>query len=271
MTLERAFADGLPQTVDLSGVAEHLAAALLQVQPQLDEMFGAVAEHIQTILAPQLEELARVVAGSIDQAALRVLAETAQASIERSGLLEALEGTGYRARLYELAARHHGYVSVDMAHAAGVPAVEVRKIASRGGLDNVARGVYRATGIDGGERAPFAEAVLRVGDTAHLLGDAVLAYHNLAFVNPTRIKVGTDRRVRRELPAHIEVVHTSIPEADITEYDGVRSTTVERALRDSIGAVMPERLVEAAHQAVEEGLIRRRAVAPLLAEIGAAA
>ncbi|MCU1400122.1 MAG: hypothetical protein JWN62_3231 [Acidimicrobiales bacterium] len=44
------------------------------------------------------------------------------------------------------------------------------------------------------------EAVLRVGADAYLTHDAVLAFHELAQVNPRLIRVGTPRRVRARMP-----------------------------------------------------------------------
>ena len=108
------------------------------------------------------------------------------------------------------------------------------------------------------ERAQFYEAVLSVGPDAYLTRDAVLAFHDLALVNPSRIRVGTKRRVRRQLPDYIEVVREDLPTADLTIYDGLASATVTRALHDCIGMVMTDRLVDAAQHARDEGLIHRR-------------
>jgi hypothetical protein len=47
--------------------------------------------------------------------------------------------------------------------------------------------------------------------------------------------------------------------------------TVAAALRDSIGAVMPDRLREATERAADEGLVRRRDATALIAEIEGAA
>lgn len=85
------------------------------------------------------------------------------------------------------------------------------------------------------------------------------------------ITVGTPRRVRRDLPAHIRLVHSRIDPADLTDYDGVPSITVERAIKDSIGSIMPERLADAARRAAADGLLRRSAADTLLQEIGFAA
>lgn len=260
-------------------VTPTIAAHRLRSAVFTDEMSEHLAEIARTIVVPRLEaairpkldEIVAIAMSSLDTEAIRqVVEEVARNVIERAGVIEAVDRAGYRAALYGLAADHHGYVTTEMAETAGVPTVEVRKIAARGGLTNMARGLYRVDGIDGGDRAPYAEAVYRVGEQAHLHGESVLAFHNLALVNPTRITVATTRRVRRQLPNHIQLVHAAVGADELTEYGGVPSTTVERAIRDSIGSVMPERLIEATRSAADEGLIRRRRIDPLLDEITAA-
>ena len=138
-------------------------------------------------------------------------------------------------------------------------------------MTNIARGLYRVDGIDGGDHAAYAEAVLRVGDDAHLVGDSVLAFHDLALVNPQHITVGTPRRIRRDLPAYIRLVHSRTDPADLTSYDGVASITVETAIRESIGSVMADRLADATRRAADEGLVRRAAADTLLQEISSPA
>jgi hypothetical protein len=259
------------RSLSVSPATQAALAALAEkaIGPDLERMRAQLGETLAPILAaaiaPLLEEVART--SGLQEA----VAEAAREIVLHAGVLEAIEGSGYRAALYALAAEHHGFVTTAMAKAVGVPAVEVRKLAARGGMSNIARGLYRVDGIDGGDRAPYAEAVLRVGDDAHLVGDSVLALHHLALVNPRRIKVGTARRVRRDLPAHIQLVHTRTDPADLTEYDGIPSMTVVAALRDAIGTVMPDRLREATERAADEGLVRRRDVSALLAEIDGAA
>ena len=235
--------------------------------PELERMRVQLGKALAPILAEATKSMREHLAATMAP----LMAEAAREHALRAGVLEATENSGYRSALYALAEKHYGFVTTDMAQSVGVPSVEVRKLAARGGMSNVARGLYRVDGIDGGDRAPYAEAVLRVGDGAHLVGDSVLAFHDLAFVNPRRIKVGTLRRVRRDLPAHIQVVHTRTNPADLTEYDGVPSLAVTAAIRGSIGSVMPERLADAVERAADEGLVRRRDASALLAEIKSAA
>ena len=46
----------------------------------------------------------------------------------------------YRSTLREFAQEQHGYVTTRDARALGVPPIELRKLAGRGALTNVARG-----------------------------------------------------------------------------------------------------------------------------------
>ncbi|MCX6542668.1 MAG: hypothetical protein NTX77_13855 [Actinobacteria bacterium] len=251
-----------------------LASALAEIDisalvPNINTLLLESFAKITADLAPRIEAVAAEAFARIDLSAIRAAIDAATRDIiDRAAVIEVLENSGYRTALYKVAEEHHGYVTTALAQAAGVPPVEVRKLASRGGMTNIARGLYRVDGIDGGDHAAYAEAVLRVGDDAHLIGDSVLAFHELALVNPRHITVGTSRRVRRDLPAHVRLVRSNADAADLTEYDGIPSTTIERAIRDSIGSVMPERLADAARRAADEGLLRRSAADALLHEIG---
>jgi predicted transcriptional regulator of viral defense system len=177
----------------------------------------------------------------------------------------------YRRRLYNRALDRYGYVTTHDAESVGVPPVELRKIAARGGLEHVAYGVYRFDDIPRTARDQYMEAVLRVGPDAYLTQDAVLALHDLGLVNPRHIRVGAPRRARGQLPDHIEVIQERLDPADLTAYEGIPSATVARALLDCGGVVMGERLVDAAREAARRGLLRKREAARVLAALGVAA
>ena len=163
----------------------------------------------------------------------------------------------YRSVLRERAYGNYGYVTARDAREVGMPSVELGKLHARGGLEKVARGVYRFTDMPVHERGQFAEAVLRVGPDAYLTHDAVLALHGLGLVSPRRIRVGTARRVRATLPDFVEVVRRALPTDALTAYEGIPSTTVAQALIDCRGLVMTDRLREALKDAVAEGLVTR--------------
>lgn len=169
----------------------------------------------------------------------------------------------YRNQLWELATGQYGYVTTTDAAELGVPDVELRKIAARGRIRRVGHGLYRFDDLPPTRTDQFYEAVARVGPDAHLTGDAVLAFHELALVNPRRIRVGTGRRVQRQLPEWIEVIRENVPAAALTAYELVASTTVAYALEQCLPILMEERLVDAVNKAERDGLITRREAARL--------
>lgn len=177
----------------------------------------------------------------------------------------------YRRRLRDRALDRYGYVTTRDAAELAVPAVELRKLAQRGGLERVAYGLYRFDDVLRTGRDQFMEAVLRVGPDAHLTHDAVLALHDLGLVNPRRIRVGTPRRARPQLPATVEVIKRRLDSADLTEHEGIPTTTVARALLDCRDLIMADRLIDAAEEAARRGLLTRREARRVLAELGAAA
>lgn len=170
----------------------------------------------------------------------------------------------YRRTLRQRALDQYGFITTRDAEELGVPAAELPNLKRRGGIERVSHGVYRFEDIPRTAKDQFMEAVLCVGPDAYLVGDAVLALHDLAQVNPRRIRVATPHRRRRELPDFIEVLSGSVDSAERTQYEGVPATTVARALRDCQGIVMPDRLVDAANEAARVGLLCRREAVALL-------
>ncbi len=162
--------------------------------------------------------------------------------------------TTYRDVLREIAYGNHGYVTIADAVGAGVPAVELPKLAARGGLEHIGYGLYRMAGIPPTDDDQFAEATLRAGDDAYLHGEAVLALLGLAGVNPKKITVGTVRRVRRAMPTYVKI--TQVPIATkVTRYRGIRAQPVSEALLECRGRVPGTQLRDAAVKARAEGLL----------------
>jgi predicted transcriptional regulator of viral defense system len=160
----------------------------------------------------------------------------------------------YRDVVREIAYDNYGYVTTKDATDAGVPAIELPKLAARGGLTNVAYGLYRVQDIPPTRFDQFAEALLRVGDGAYLHGESVLALFGLADVNPRRIKVAVPRRVRVKLPAFIELTQV-LDGARTTFYEGLASQPVAEAILECRSRIETERLLDAAGKARREGLL----------------
>jgi predicted transcriptional regulator of viral defense system len=163
----------------------------------------------------------------------------------------------YRQVLRELAFDTHGVIRTRAAEDAGVPAVEVRKLAARGALTRLGHGVYRMNEAPAGLLDEFAEAVALVGQDAVLANEAVLAALDLAPVNLLRIPVATTRRIRAALPETVEVVDQDVPDRDREDIDGIPAMSVPAALLACRGSVMRERLEEAARKAERRGIISK--------------
>lgn len=173
----------------------------------------------------------------------------------------------YRQKLRELAFETHRVITTTQAQAVGVPAVELRKLTARGALTRVGHGVYRMDEAPAGELDEYAQAVALGGEGAILADEAVLAAHHLAQVNLRRIRVAAPRRVRAQLPRTVEVFHRIVPDDQRTSIDGVPAMTIESALLGARGRIMTERLIEAAHQARERGLLDPDAEARVVAAL----
>ena len=169
--------------------------------------------------------------------------------------------------IYEIAVDNHYLVTTAQAAEAGVPTVELAKLAHRGRLENVSRGLYRLARRVPHESDPYAEAVARVGEGAYLCGESVIALLGLAPTNPAYICVAAPGRTRRKLPAHIRLRRAD-PGDEVTSYEGVRSQSAACAIRAASATVMGERLRAAADEARRRGLILREEQAGLREEMG---
>lgn len=164
----------------------------------------------------------------------------------------------YRERLKEVAEGKYGYVTTADLADLKIPAVELRKMAARGKLKHVRRGVYKFPDTKPTERDDFAAALVGVGEEAFLVRDAVLALHGLALVNPIKIRVGTTRRIRHEVPAFVIVEQQATTENELEVFEGLRTTRVAKAIVDCRGLIMMERLEKALADAHAQGLVTRK-------------
>ncbi len=176
----------------------------------------------------------------------------------------------YRRQLHERALDQYGYITTRDAAELGVPPVEVRKIAARGGLTHITRGLFRFDDIPYTGREGFMEAVLRVGEGACLMADAVLSLHDLALANPRKVRVAAPKQIRTALPRTIEAHQRRVDPKDLTVFEGIPTTTVARALLDCRGLIMTDRLLDAARDAMRRGLLLRREGAKVIHDLEAA-
>jgi predicted transcriptional regulator of viral defense system len=157
--------------------------------------------------------------------------------------------------IYEIAADNYGLVTTAEAKKASIARSELVRYTKSGRLERIGHGVYRLTRYIPTAFDRYAEAVALVGPGSYLYGESVLAMHEFALVNPSKISVATKRRMRRALPSWIEVVadgNDSVP----VEYEGIPSQSIADAILACRTVVMADRLLEAAADARKQGFIR---------------
>ena len=156
--------------------------------------------------------------------------------------------------IYDIATDGYGIITAAQAREAGAAPSELNRWCADGRLLRRGHGVYKLARWVPTPYDTYAEAVALVGDKAYLHGESVLAMHGLALVNPRAIEVATPKRVRRRLPSWVEPV--TAPKGERTMYyEGILSQRVADAIESCAGSVMPARLLEAARQTRDEGLV----------------
>lgn len=165
----------------------------------------------------------------------------------------------YRQELWDLAVDQDGLVATWQARARGVPGVEVSKLAHRGALDRVARGVYRFEGFPTAGHEGYWRAVLWAGPDAALSHSSALAVRDLCDVNPADIEVTVPCKRRMRRTEQIATVHHEDLGAEAIDWwEGVPTVTAETAIVQGIEAgVAFHLLVQAISTARTRGEVSR--------------
>lgn len=155
-------------------------------------------------------------------------------------------------QLEEIATDNYGLITFDEASEFCVASVELHRWTMKGWLEKRGRGVYRLAKFPVDERTRFAEAVALCGG-GYIYGEGVLAIHNLALVNPGKVEVAVERKLRRSLPKWIDPVY--VKKVDGTYYYGIPSQKLADAIRSCVGAIPRDRLISAVKDAEREGIL----------------
>ena len=168
--------------------------------------------------------------------------------------------------IYEIASDNYGLITSEQAREISVSDKEMSRLTKDGRLRRLGRGVYRIKHYAPSQNDPYAEAVALVGSGSYLYGESVIAMHELAPSNPARIFVATPNRVRKKLPSSIRVLFQKGQE-EVVEYEGIPSQTITSAILSCRETVMSDRLISAARNARNNGLITRTEEHDLLKEL----
>jgi predicted transcriptional regulator of viral defense system len=179
-----------------------------------------------------------------------------------------------RNELWNVAMDQYGYVTTRDADALGAPAIELVKLAARGGLRRISQGVYRFSTWPAGARDHLMEAVLWTRDAhAALSHDTALDVYDLSDINPDVIHVTIPRRTnklrRRDTPPGYVIHYEDLAPEQISWWEEIPTVSVPTAIDQGIAShVRPDLLRQSIDTARARGLIdpatagRQRAALP---------
>lgn len=160
--------------------------------------------------------------------------------------------------LYRLAEEQDGLLSSKAARELGITDSALVRLAQRGRLERVSRGVYRIAQYPPDRLAQYREAVLwaqasqgpQMVALSH--GTALLLY-GISDLNPSRVELTVPKsaRLRRQQPKWITVHKADLSEADIGEHEGIPVTSVERSILDVLAST---HRIDVARQATTDAL-----------------
>ena len=141
--------------------------------------------------------------------------------------------------LLPLAEQNDGLVTATQARALGITDSVLARLAQRGKLERVARGVYRIPYFPADPLSHYREAVFWARashgpEQIALSHETALAVYGISDVNPARIHltVPMHARLRREKPKWIVIHRGDLPASDVTTHEGLPVTTVAKSVMD---------------------------------------
>ena len=170
-----------------------------------------------------------------------------------------------------IAAGQFGYVTTSQARERDVGGDALRKMADRGTLERVSRGVYRVPTFPPSPYAEYMEASMWPAGVCGVIShQSSLALHELSDVSPSAIHITVpgDFRIRRRIPAHLVVHHTDLRDEEVTLFEGIPTTTLRRTIEDCHRAHLgPALLRQALEGAKREGFLSPAEAATLRKQV----
>lgn len=160
--------------------------------------------------------------------------------------------------LYALAEEHDGLLPSKEARALGIKDSVLVRLAQRGRLERMSRGVYRIAHYPADRFAQYREAVLwarasQGPEDAALSHETALVLYGISDVNPSQVHltVPLSARLRRERPKWIKIHRADLAKDEIHFHEGLPVTAVERSIMDVLST---SHRTEIARQAIAEAL-----------------
>jgi predicted transcriptional regulator of viral defense system len=160
--------------------------------------------------------------------------------------------------LFALAEEHDGLLTSKESRAAGIQDSVLVRLAQRGRLERMTRGVYRIAHYPTDRLAQYREAVLwarasQGPEQIALSHETALLLYGISDANPScvNLTVPTSARLRRKCPKWVAIHRANILPQDIGEHEGLPVTTVSRSIMD---VLLATHRTDVARQSVSEAL-----------------
>lgn len=161
--------------------------------------------------------------------------------------------------LHALAEEHDGLLTSKDARALGIQDSVLVRLAQRGRLERMSRGVYRIAHYPTDQLAQYREAVLWAQANHHgperiaLSHETALLIYGISDLNPSRVHLTVPKsaRLRRQRPEWITVHQADLAETEVGQHEEIPVTTVSRSIMDVLSTT---HRTDLARQAITEAL-----------------
>ena len=170
--------------------------------------------------------------------------------------------------LYLISEQQAGYFSASQARQAGFSRSLLSYHRSTGRFARVRSGVYRLAQFPASSHEDLHIACLQVGPEAVISHDSALALYELSDLLPAGVHVTARRSASRRQPG-IRLHTNRLRQEDVTRYEGLPVTTVQRTLADVASAGLADDQVrQAIQESLRRGLVTRESLLLMAAERG---
>jgi predicted transcriptional regulator of viral defense system len=181
--------------------------------------------------------------------------------------------------LYALAEERDGLLTSKEARALGIQDSVLIRLAQRGRLERMTRGVYRIAHYPADRLAQYREAVLwaqasQGPERIALSHETALLLYGISDVNPSRVHLTVPKsaRLRREHPEWIVIHRADLTPREISQHEGMPVTTVGRSVMDVLSTTHKTNIArQAITDALRKGLLNTVQAGNLRKLVGRAA
>ena len=167
--------------------------------------------------------------------------------------------------LYALAEEHDGLLTSKQARAQGIQDSVLVRLAQRGQLERMSRGVYRIAHFPADRLAQYREAVLwakasQGPEHIALSHETALLLYGISDVNPASVHLTVPRsaRMRREQPEWVVIHRADLTSQEISQHEGMPVTSIERSVIDVFSTTNRMDIAkQAISDALREGLFNK--------------